>query len=504
MANLIDTINSSVSKVTGQTGNNTNYGIKKRAPVVPIQTETGPMSVNTIGPVKPISTDLVKSNVIKTPTVSSAPITSNTLKPTIPIALPDATIDNSARVLSDNLVGETKIQNDTFQKGLEDVKKSYGNTDAITNLMSQISGVEASQESEANKLGKDTNKNEYDRLSKELSRDQEDTRRQIEDIQKSNPTGALRGGQLDQIANIERDAARRQSDIAFQANIAIGNYDKAVSIAKNTVDMQLAPLKANLDRLKYVQEYNKDFQNAEINALVKKEDNKIKREEDRLTESNTMILNAIRSKAPTNLIEEAKKMQANGDSATDIASTLGKYSVDPEKALDLQIKQQSLIKSINDNNATGTTINPKILNTTQFKNAQAAQNLKLTLQKAIDAVKLYGNKEKVSGTGKGILDSIKVQLRSEISTALEQGVVVPGEAAAFDSIAGQINDSYFIRNSKTLSSLNSLKNSMDGRIALQKSALTNTYNVKPEQVDLLLNVTDISDQEFTDMDALVE
>ena len=44
---------------------------------------------------------------------------------------------------------------------------------------------------------------------------------------------------------------------------------------------------------------------------------------------------------------------------------------------------------------------------------------------------------------------------------------------------------------------------MDSRIALQKAALTNTYKVTPEQVDTLLNITDLSDQEFADMDALI-
>ena len=179
---------------------------------------------------------------------------------------------------------------------------------------------------------------------------------------------------------------------------------------------------------------------------------------------------------------------------------------DPNIELDRQLKQAQIIKLQNENN--GTTINPKILGTTQFKAAQAAQNLKLTLEKAKAAVETYGNFERMSGTGAGILNSIKVQLRSEISTALEQGVVVPGEAEAFDKIAGQLNSSYLgfpnVRNSTTMASLDSLSRSMDGRIALQKAALTNTYQIAPEDVDTLLNITNLSDQEYADMDALVE
>lgn len=171
-----------------------------------------------------------------------------------------------------------------------------------------------------------------------------------------------------------------------------------------------------------------------------------------------------------------------------------------------ELERQRIRDSLNSagNVINGSIINPKVLSTTQFKNAQAAQNLKNTLQKAVDAVNKYGNKERISGTGKGILDTLKVQLRSEISTALEQGVVQPGEAEAFDSIAGQLNKSFFIRNKKTLGSLSSLLSSMDSRINTQKAALTNTYNISPEQIDTLLGVTNLSDQEFFDMDALLD
>ena len=180
---------------------------------------------------------------------------------------------------------------------------------------------------------------------------------------------------------------------------------------------------------------------------------------------------------------------------TDLA-TLSSQIKDTKRELEIQKLQKDLVNS-------GTTINPKILTTTQFKNAQAAQNLKLTLDEAKAAVEKYGNYEQMSGTGKGILDTLKIRLASQISTALEQGVVMPGEMENFQKVAGQLNSSIFTRNSKTIGSLDSLSKAMDARIALQKAALTNTYKVTPEQVDTLLNITDLSDQEFADMDALI-
>lgn len=499
MANLIDTINTQVTDTAKKVYGNSN--IDKTKAVLSTPTSEG-MSTNTIlTPTITPKVDIVKS--AQSTVAKGTPITTDSLKSIDKIILPDKKITDTETSITLPEV-TTPLQAEQARLKAEKTTQEGG----IQTLLKNI-GIEQGKEATfATELGADKAQQEYDRFASELEAEQLANRRRIESLQKNNPQGLFGGGLEQEINRINNESLSKQADIAILGNAAKGRFDTALSIAKRKVESALRPMQAELDAKKFVYESNKDlFSKAELSkldSLIKIDDRKIKAEEDRLTESNKLILNAIQSKAPQSIIDEANKLQREGKSVTDIVSTLGSYSVDPEKALDLKIKQQSLIKSINENNKTGTTINPKILNTTQFKNAQAAQNLKLTLQKAIDAVKLYGNKEKLSGTGKGILDSIKVQLRSEISTALEQGVVVPGEAAAFDSIAGQINDSYFIRNSKTLASLNSLKNSMDGRIALQKSALTNTYNVKPDQVDLLLNVTDISDQEFADMDAQIQ
>lgn len=240
---------------------------------------------------------------------------------------------------------------------------------------------------------------------------------------------------------------------------------------------------------------------AKIAGIQKLQDRQYEETKDLHTEQSMYAKMAFET-GQSSLGAKIAKLDYKSPTFRDELASLSSKIVDSKRQLEIQ-KLQADINKINASTG-GTVINPKVLNTTQFKAAQAAQNLKLTLTKAVDAVNKYGNREVVSGEGKGILDSIKVQLRSEISTALEQGVVVPGEAAAFDQIAGQLNKSFFIRNSKTLASLNSLSSSMDGRLALQKAALTNTYQVSPEQVDTLLNITNLSDQEFTDMDALIE
>lgn len=418
MANLIDTINSSVSKATGSTGNNTNYGIKKRAPVVPVQTTPGPMSVNTA----PASNNIVKSNIVKTPTVPTAPITSDALKTSVPIKLPDAKVDNTPTDLTNKVTVDTTSSIDTYTNDLQKVKDSYGNGNDIANLMKSISGIQNSEDTQAKALGSDTNLAEYNRLSSALDLEKNTARKQIEDIQKSNPTGALRGGQLDQIANIERDSARKQGDLAFEANARLGAYDKAVSIAKKQVEMEVAPMKAELERLQYLQDFNKEFRTAEIDAIKLKKQNEIKREEDRLTKGNDMIINALSQGASVSATSKAKELLSQGKSILEVASSLGKYAGD---YLGNEIKKSTIAKNYADANKAqkelaDLNIDPSTLpNTTTGFITKLASSAKNT--KELDATERQSLSK--ARTVIGQLDSLQKNIAGQQGTGLIKGKV---------------------------------------------------------------------------------
>lgn len=355
----------------------------------------------------------------------------------------------------------------------------------------------------------------YERAQREtqiLQRQQE-----VSDLQ-GQLNGIVARGEAQQIAQVGQGRGIPEAIIGgIQAQIgretAIASLPVAAQLAAAQGNLEMA--NENLDTLfkiysddarneyEYKREVKKavyDFASAkekrELEKMDKLEERAYQETQD-LNDERSMYAKMAFETGQSSLGARIAKLDHKSPTFREDLASLSSGIVDSKRQLEIQKLQQDLASS-------GTTINPKILNTTQFKNAQAAQNLKLTLQKAVDAVNKYGNKESLNAQGKGVLDTLKVQLRSEISTALEQGVVQPGEAAAFDSIAGQLNKSFFIRNRKTLGSLNSLLSSMDNRINLQRSAITNTYNVTPEQVDTLLNITNLSDQEFTDMDALID
>lgn len=301
-------------------------------------------------------------------------------------------------------------------------------------------------------------------------------------------------------AQIGRETAIASLPVAAQLSAAQGDLEMANDNLDTLFKIYSEDAKNEYEYKREVKKMVYDFANEkekrELAKLDKQEERAYQETKDLNDERNVYAKMAFANGQSSLGAKIAKLDYKSPTFRNELAQLQGQLR-DPIQAAQLQKLQQDI-------SSVDSTINPKILNTTQFKAAQAAQNLKLTLEKAKSAVQKYGNREIFSGEGKGILDSLKVQLRSEISTALEQGVVVPGEAAAFDKIAGQLNKSFFTRNSKTLASLNSLSQSMDGRIALQKSALTNTYRVTPDQVNTLLNITNLSDQEFADMDALID
>src|SRR3990167_424811 len=305
-------------------------------------------------------------------------------------------------------------------------------------------------------------------------------------------------------AQIGRETAIAALPIQAQLSAATGNLEMANENLDTLFKIYSEDARNEYEYKREVKKMVYDFatekEKKALEKLDKQEERAYKETQDLNDERNAYAKMAFEN---GDSVLGAKIAKLNYKSPTfraDLA-TLSSKIVDTKRQLEIQKLQSDLANS-------GTTISPKVLATTQFKNAQAAQNLKITLEEAKAAVEKYGNYENLSGTGKGILDTLKIRLASQISTALEQGVVMPGEMENFQKVAGQLNSSFFgipnVRNSKTLGSLNSLINAMNTRIALQKAALTNTYNVSDEQVDTLLNITNLSDQEFMDMDALVE
>lgn len=304
------------------------------------------------------------------------------------------------------------------------------------------------------------------------------------------------GGQQAQIA---REAAIQALPVSAQLQAAQGNLEMAQQNLDTLFKIKSADLTAQYEYknnlVKSVYDFASGQEKANLDYAMKMEDRKYQETMSEQQDIKQLASTAMTNGAPASILRAISSAKTYKEAL----AAIGKYGTDP---LDRAIKQLALKKAQKDleDPADNGLIDEKILNSTQFKNAQAAINLKNTLNKAKEAVAKYGNKEKLNATGRGILDTLKVQLRSEISTALEQGVVVPGEAAAFDAIAGQLNKSFFIRNSKTMASLDSLISSMDSRLNTQKSALQSTYGLTEAQFNNSLGIlpSDMNQESYID------
>lgn len=500
MANPIDTINNKVTTAT-----NSMYG-NKPVTATP-ETVQGPQPF--IGPVRQPVVPKITPTV--TPPVDTT-ITADKLKGTQAYVLPEPTIDNTPNKVG-TIVDQFKSgQNLSYEQGLKDIKDKYNNTDEVTNLMKQISGVESSQQDEANKLQAQENLQAYKKYTTDIDLENERTRQAIENIQKNNPTGALRGGQQDLIDNIKRDSSNRLAILTIQKSAALGDYNTAIETAKAKVDMQVAPLKAQLEQLKYVQEYNKDFQTAEINMLIKKKENEIQREQDRLTKGEEMIINALAQGASPTATSKARQLLQEGKTLTEVASSLGKYAGD---YLGNEIKRSTIAKNYADAEKTmkelkGLSIDTSTLpNTTNgfvTKLAASAKNSKdldaterQSLSKARTVIgqldSLQSNISKQNGTGliKGKVGNLfeKFGSNADVGTINAQlQAIVPNLARGTYGEVGVLTDNDIANYRKTLPRLDRPQDQNDAVMALTlKTVLNSMENTLSGAANSNINVS---------------
>jgi len=333
--------------------------------------------------------DLNKTNINNTQPNINTPMDSTRVLNQSPINLPEKQPDTSYQNVNTLTNAYPKNQVQKFEQEIQALKDKDQSANQVTNLMGQIFDIEQNKDKIANELGADKNLNEYRRLGTEIDLENERTRQAIEALDSS---GMFAGTADSQATRLQRESANRKAILTIQRSAALGDYESAVNIAKAKVEMQVAPLKAQLEQLKYVQEYNKDFRTAELNALIKKKDNEIKREEERLTKGEEMIINALQSKAPSNLVSKAREIIEKGGTQADVVAVLGNYSMSQDERLSNAIKTEQLNalqterKSIENAKKTG------LLSKEQAKTAT-------------DLRKEYNNLEGVKGVNKSETDT---------------------------------------------------------------------------------------------------
>lgn len=292
----------------------------------------------------------------------------------------------------------------------------------ISGLLKDIGITKGSEADIATKEGADKAQKEYDQYTSDLEAEKRRIDKFERDLLRNNPTGALRGGQADILANAKRDSLEKQADIAILGNAAKGRYDTAMDIAKRKVESALVPLQAELDAKKFVYENNKDLfstaQLSKLNTLIKADEAKI--ESERKTKETI-----------ENLKIEAYKNGFRGDLAgvktlDEALTRVGNYLMSPKEKLeieklkgDIAINTASLIEAKQTiGGTTGSPVSDIIAGSSKYGDKRLTDSQLEKIQKATSALGSMETLQGLLSQGKDGLDvsgPIKGRVRNLIT-----------------------------------------------------------------------------------------
>lgn len=482
-------------------------------------TDTGMMQVPGQAPISPLAPT---AQFTQTPVASAVPLP----VPTVPLNNTVPIETTSAQQLA-----IAPVQNQTAGAGLTGFVNNYANNIQALQQQQAAATLAAQGEVAQNKstltkayeklagfgdrkqeIYTENNVNELQKQSntalQSLQAEQEALQSQIENINANK--GTFGGSAQRDISEAQRQSSIKQGRLSMTLAFSNQNYDIARQISDRTIEAELEPLKVQMDALKFFYSENKDSldkaEARQYETASREIQNQYTEQYNNKKAIQDLVIDAASTGAPASVIQQAQQMASSGASVEQVAGLVGRYT---SAALNAQAQRASIANTYStiaerNSAASALGVNPKVLGTSQFKNVQNAQLLKDEINKAIANVQKYGNYERLNGEGKGALDNSRIQLQSLLSTALEQGVVQPGEAASFQKAIGSLNQSSLIRNSVTIGALKSALETANTKINSNASALEGTYGLSRDVINALTGATVLDNQEFDDMSALID
>jgi len=295
---------------------------------------------------------------------SGQAITSSALSPTKPMVLPNAVITTDTNAASDLITSSTEANKVAQAK--TDAAKTAKDTALkdVTDTSLKLAGQSQRQDEIFVQEGGDIAKKDFDEYTSQIESEQTSVRRTTENLRKNNPEGLGIGALNNRIQEIERTSLSKQADLAILQNSALRRYDTASAIASRKVAAETDYLKAELETKKLIYEDNKEAftlaEQRQIDAQIKAEERKYNETVEEKTKANAMIINALQSNAPKDLVTKAQGILSKGGTAADVATALGQYSVSQADRLDLEIKKLQKTKLSNEINGGGSTEAPTV------------------------------------------------------------------------------------------------------------------------------------------------
>lgn len=443
------------------------------------------------------------------------PITSSDLQSKQGLQLPKAPTNFESPVV---LPVEQKTPAQLEQERLSTQKENESS--GIQKLMTLI-GTESGKEAKyATEAGADEAQKEYDRYATELTAEQ----RSVELAKRALSGKGLTQAQIaSESEALDRQSIQKQADIAILGNAAKGRFDTAMAIAKRKVESSIRPLQAQLDAKKFVFENNKDLYTkaelSKLDALIKADELKVKKEEDRLTKGNEAIINAMQNKASTVAIEKAKSILSKGGSLAEITAVLGQSAMSPADKLELALKNAQISKIYSEISKTNSEINKtnreaakigavnanglRSLDDTEYSKFTANPNYKAIsdgakYERALNdfklAVEKYGTREILSAKGKGALGAAYSTLVATTKDYYTLGSLDAG-VEKLVSMGVPPPDKLRIRDKRVISSLETLNKQAKNSINSAKNQLSKSVYGDTVEFESLLQESGLGESQ---------
>lgn len=476
---------------------NKKFGTLETTPNTPTNTQNGSntaLSVN--NPTASQNTPII------TPTKGNSAITSKDLAPKDKLNLP---VDKPyVSPIIAEVQNQVENQKTASELAFEQSKKEKDtNVSETQKLLEDIGIVKGKSGQYAEEAGVNANQDQLDEINNALM---VENRNLANITEKYLNDPSLHGGvgtRLAQKANA--DSARKQADLLVSQAILQGNVDRALKIAKQKVDDELAPIQAKIDGLIYARDLNKDvWSNAEktkLDNIINKEQSALKETADNKKLGTEMIVNAQGYGATADIIKKAQDILNNGGTQIDVAQALGKYSSDP---LERALKNAQLAKANKDNaSSTGlreldTTDYSKFTTNPNYKAIQDGAKFQRALADYKKAIEDYGTGEIFSAKGKGILGSTYQSLVATVKDYYTLGTLDAG-VEKLVGLGLPKPDKLRIRDKRVISAVDKQLEQVKDTIQNSKNQLMNSpYKDTVELQSLLQESTPQSEEDYLD------
>lgn len=249
------------------------------------------------------------------------------------LKLPDEYFDTTAGSFVEKTAMETKSAIDKKVEADKSAKELALND--ISGLLEQTGLIQAKEKQYQEELGAGKLQQQIDDYQSAIDVESRALKNTIDRI--NSDKNLIRTVANRKISNAERESASLVADLAVTQSVLSRNYDRALSKAKEKVEIELAPIKADLDAKKFIYESNIDIWNdsekAQLNKLIKDDEREYERQKNAKEQVAELGLAVAKNGAPQNIYREA----LNAGSIEDMLEINGieNYLTSPKEKMEL-------------------------------------------------------------------------------------------------------------------------------------------------------------------------